>query len=138
MGVEFVEGSGFYPPTFNSFNANSTNTDVSIGNETVITTLTTSERVELSSLSLFHRMTSSNSAAGIYTCTLKISRSTVSIYVFSAMSSGVGTYLDTLIQNTTIILDKGDTISLTITGSSLAGGQGVHTVSLTAFGKYIL
>jgi len=51
--VEFVEGSGFYPPTLNSFSANA-NSDFFMGNETVKVTITADDRVELSSLAMDH------------------------------------------------------------------------------------
>lgn len=136
--VEFVEGSGFYPPTFNSFNANTGTSSQNIGNETVTFTILIDDRVELTSLSFFHSMTATGSIAGSYTVNVRIGRSLITNYTFSATSSGIGTYLDTLIQNTSIQLNKNDTITFEITGSGLSGGQGTHVVSVTVFGKYVL
>jgi len=136
--VEFVEGSGFYPPTFNSFTGNAGEIGVSIGNETKTYTIMADDRVELSSLAFFHRMTSSNSSAGGYTVNIRLSNNLITSYVLGAQSADVGTYIDTLIQNTSIIMNKNDKLIFEIIGSGLSGGQGVHTISVTIFGKFVL
>ena len=135
--VEFVEGSGFYPPTLNSFQGN-ISFDENIGNETKVYSVTNTDRVELSSLSFFHAQTNSTSSGGSYTATLKIGPNIITEYTYSATSTGNATYLDTLIQNTTIVLEKNDILSMTITGTGLAGGQGTQKGSITIFGKYTI
>lgn len=135
--VEFVSGSGFYPPTFNSFTGN-VSFNQNVLEQTDTFSLTITDRVELSSVSLFHSQTSSGSSSGTYTVTLKFGTNLITSYSFPGTSAGNGVYLDTLIQNTSITLEKNEKITFTITGSGLAGGSGVQLGSITVFGKFII
>lgn len=131
--VEFFEGSGFYPPTLNSFIQSAGGTSQLINNSELTFTITADDRVELSSLTLFHRHESGGGTGNI-TVTVKIQTSIITNYVYAPAN---GIYLDTLIQNTSIVLNKNDKITFNILGS----GQNTdsrHTISLVAFGKYVL
>jgi len=135
--VEFIEGSGFYPPTFNSFTGNISFQE-SVGAETKTFSLTMTDRVELSSLSFFHEQISSLATVGTYQAVLYVGNNLVTQYSYSATSTGNAVYLDTLIQNTSITLNKGDVIKMTISSGDVGGGTGTQKGSITVFGKYVL
>lgn len=134
--TNFIEGSGFYPPTFNNFTQTLSGQQNMGGTETFNLTLT--ERSQINAISMYYAQVSSTASTGTYTIEIKLGNSTLTQFTIGSASSGNGVYLDTLIQNTSITLEKGDNLSISVTAVSLAGGQGNHKYSIILFGSYVL
>jgi len=139
--VEFLPGSGFYPPTINSFSdINSIENYVLVNNETKTLTITAPDIIQATTISY-------NLAIKIYSSpqfdnaklivTIKYNNDIISTYASTPLIiGGPGVFVDNVFQTFNQKLGKGDTIQMVINVTGGGAGGITLNASLGISGSY--
>lgn len=139
--AEFLPGSGFYPPTVNSatFNSEDTTLFSQGGTTTVTLTITADERYALSSLNWGLIINSLNGAGTNSTLTAEVRAGDTLLWSYSSAPDplSTGVFIDQQRSSLDYTLEKGSTLTFTITIGGPAGWQVNASTYIWANGRII-
>lgn len=140
--AEFIEGSGFYPPTFNSVTIKAENTGL-IGLSGTIHEfkIAAPDRMQISSLSYYYEQVSTTAlpAFGGTIDTYFEHQNTI-LFHFQHVPypAGNGLYAQQTYDNQSFVLEKGETIGFRLVTAGGGGGSPTILITVQATGQYIL